>query len=204
MNEQNEEKKLPEEPVLQPAAEEEALPKAEPEEAEPPEAQKKEKACRKEKQRETEKNLALSEAAREKAEKELTEAKSLLMRTAAEYENYRKRATKEKEGAFNNGVGFAVNTLLPLIDTLESAEAAVTTDEEYKKGVTLTLLKCQEAFKLLGVEEIEALGAPFDPNLHSAVMQTDEGESGTVTRVLQKGYRLSGKVIRHAMVAVAN
>ena len=91
-------------------------------------------------------------------------------------------------------------------DTLEMAAAAPTEDENYKKGVEMTLTKCVEAFGKLGIQEIEALGKPFDPELHSAVMQdpaTDEAPSGTVTRVLQKGYQLDGKGVRHAAVAVA-
>lgn len=140
------------------------------------------------------------------AEKELAAAKDTLMRTAAEYDNYRKRTAKEKDAAFNNGVSFAVSGLLPVVDTLEMAAAAPCTDEGFKKGVTMTLAKCAEALKQLGVEEIEAAGAPFDPQLHNAVMQeeaTGDCASGTVTRVLQKGYRLGGKVVRHAAVAVA-
>ena len=148
--------------------------------------------------------LAQTEAALVKAKEDLLGSQSSLLRTAAEYENYRKRTTKEKEAAFGNGVGFAVTSLLPLIDALELAEAAFTKDEEYKKGITLTLGKCAEAFQLLGVSEIESLGMPFNPSLHAAVLQTDEGTPGTVTRVFQKGYRIGERVIRHASVAVAN
>ena len=210
MNEQEKEKKIPE-PGL--AAEQAATPEEAASANKPlsPDEKAAEetsagpaKADRKEKARDLEKQTVLLTASLEKAQKELEETKAALMRTAAEYDNYRKRSTKEKEGAFNNGVGFAVNTLLSLVDTLEKAEAAPTADEEYKKGITLTLTKCRESFKILGVEEIEALGTLFDPNIHSAVMQTDEGESGTVTQVFQKGYRLGDKIIRHAMVAVAN
>ena len=139
-------------------------------------------------------------------EKSLAGAKETLMRTAAEYDNYRKRTAREKDATFNNGVTFAVTQLLPVVDTLEMAAAAPTEDENYKKGVEMTLTKCVEAFGKLGIQEIEALGKPFDPELHSAVMQdpaTDEAPSGTVTRVLQKGYQLDGKVVRHAAVAVA-
>ena len=128
------------------------------------------------------------------------------MRTAAEYENFRKRSAREHDAAFDNGVSFAVNTLLPVLDTLEIAADAPTADESYKKGVTMTLDKCREAFGKMGVSEIEAQGKPFDPELHAAVLQqpsTDDMPSGTVTQVMQKGYLLHDKVIRHAAVAVA-
>lgn len=139
------------------------------------------------------------------AEKDLHGAKETLVRTAAEYENYRKRTAKEKEASFGNGVTSAVTELLPVVDTLEMAVSVPTADEAYKKGVELTLQKCKTAFEKLGIEEIDAAGKPFDPELHNAVMQeSPEGvESGTVTKVLQKGYTLSGKVVRHAAVAVA-
>ena len=141
----------------------------------------------------------------EKKEK-LAETKDTLLRTAAEYENFRKRSAREHDAAFDNGVSFAVNTLLPVLDTLEIAADAPTADESYKKGVTMTLDKCREAFGKMGVSEIEAQGKPFDPELHAAVLQqpsTDDMPSGTVTQVMQKGYLLHDKVIRHAAVAVA-
>ena len=98
-------------------------------------------------------------------------------------------------------MSFAVNTLLPVLDTLEIAADAPTADESYKKGVTMTLDKCREAFGKMGVSEIEAQGKPFDPELQQP--STDDMPSGTVTQVMQKGYLLHDKVIRHAAVAVA-
>ena len=139
-------------------------------------------------------------------EKNLADAKDALLRTAAEYENFRKRSAREHDAAFDNGVTFAVTALLPVLDTLELAAAAPTTDENYKKGVALTLDKCREAFEKMGIVEIEALGKPFDPALHAAVLQqpaTDDAPSGTITLVAQKGYLLHDKVVRHASVAVA-
>ncbi len=133
-------------------------------------------------------------------------AKEQLLRTAAEYENFRKRSAREQDAAFNNGVSFAVNQILAILDTLEMAANAPTTDENYKKGVLMTLDKAAQAFKALNVEEIPALGLPFDPEVHSAVMQQPaaEGqESGTVVQVFQKGYKLGDKVVRHATVVVA-
>ena len=142
----------------------------------------------------------------EQLEKKLAESKDTLLRTAAEYENFRKRSAREHDAAFDNGVSFSVTALLPVLDTLELAANAETADESYKKGVLMTLEQCHTAFDKMGVKEIEALGKPFDPELHAAVMQqpaTGEMPSGTVTQVMQKGYLLHDKVVRHAMVAVA-
>ena len=136
----------------------------------------------------------------------MSAAKDQLLRTAAEYENFRKRSAREQDAAFNNGVGFAVSQILSILDTLDMAANAPTTDENYKKGVLMTLDKAAAAFKVLKVEEIPALGLPFDPEVHSAVMQQPaaEGqESGTVVQVFQKGYKLGDKVVRHATVVVA-
>ena len=133
------------------------------------------------------------------AEKNAAQAKDQLLRMAAEYENYRKRSTREADQKFNDGVSFAVNQIIPILDTLEMAANAPTTDENYKKGVTMTL-------DALHVEEIEALGKPFDPNIMNAVQQIpapDGQESGTVITVYQKGYKLGDKIVRHATVVVA-
>lgn len=139
------------------------------------------------------------------AEKKAQEAKDTLLRTAAEYDNFRKRSAKEQAASYSNGMAFAIEKLLPILDTLEMAANAATEDENYKKGVVMTLDKCSEVFKAMGVEEIPALGLQFDPTVHAAVMQqpSEDNESGTVLQVFQKGYRLNGKVIRCATVIVA-
>ena len=140
------------------------------------------------------------------AEKNAAQAKDQLLRMAAEYENYRKRSTREADQKFNDGVSFAVNQIIPILDTLEMAANAPTTDENYKKGVTMTLDKAAKALETLHVEEIETLGKPFDPNFMNAVQQVpaQEGqESGTVVTVYQKGYKLGEKIVRHATVVVA-
>ena len=133
-------------------------------------------------------------------------AKDQLLRTAAEYDNFRRRSAKEQDAAFNNGVGFAVNQILTILDTLEMAANAACTDENYKKGVVMTLDKASAALTALKVEEIPAEGQPFDPNLHNAVMQKpaeDGQKSGTVVQVFQKGYKIGDRIIRHATVVVA-
>ncbi len=141
----------------------------------------------------------------DKVKEELSKSKDLFLRTAAEYDNYRKRTTKEKETAFGNGISYSVEKLLPVIDTLEMAATAPTEDPNFKKGVEMTLQKAAAALKELGVEEIPAKDLPFDPNVHSAMMQqpTEGVEPGIVVQVFQKGYTLNGRVIRHAMVVVS-
>lgn len=142
----------------------------------------------------------------EAAEQTAAKAKDQLLRMAAEYDNYRKRSTREADQKFNDGVSFAVNQILPILDTLDMAANAPTTDENYKKGVTMTLDKAAKALAALHIEEIPALGQPFDPNFMNAVQQVPaEGgqESGTVVTVYQKGYKMGDKIVRHATVVVA-
>ena len=125
---------------------------------------------------------------------------------AAEYDNYRKRTSREADQKFNDGVSYAVGQIIPILDTLEMAANTPCADENYKKGVTMTLEKAGKAFQTLRVEEMEVLGKPFDPNLMNAVQQVpaQEGqESGTVVTVYQKGYKLGDKIVRHATVVVA-
>lgn len=158
---------------------------------------------REEKQQKKKKNEQSEDVKR--LEKQLTEQKERLLRTAAEYDNYRKRTEKEKSQSVEYGVSSAVSAILTALDNLERAAAAETTDTKYKQGVEMTLKQFQSALEGLGINEIPALGQPFDPTVHSAVAQLEQdgAESGTVTAVLQKGYRFSsGRVVRHAMVAV--
>ncbi|MEA5050705.1 MAG: nucleotide exchange factor GrpE [Oscillospiraceae bacterium] len=141
----------------------------------------------------------------EHLKKELDDIKDRLLRTAAEFDNYRKRTEREKQSSVAFGAASAVTKLLPVLDNLERAAEADSADEEYKKGVLLTLDQFQKALSALGVQEIEALGSEFDPAVHNAVMREAAGDkrSGTVTKVLQKGYRMGDRVLRPAMVAVA-
>ena len=196
-------------------AEEQTAPQAEqtaaPEEqqAAAPEAEEAEKADGKKKDGFFNKKARELEAVKAKldaAEKNANQAKDQLLRMAAEYENYRKRSTREADQKFNDGVSYAVNQIIPILDTLDMAANAPTTDENYKKGVMMTLDKAAKALDALHVEEIEALGKPFDPNFMNAVQQIpapDGQESGTVITVYQKGYKLGDKIVRHATVVVA-
>ncbi len=149
---------------------------------------------------------AALEAKLEASEKKNEELKNQLLRTAAEYDNYRKRSQREADQKFNDGVSHAVTQILGILDTLDMAANAVCTDENYKKGVMMTLDKAAKALENLNITEIEALNKPFDPNFMNAVQQVPpaEGqESGDVVQVFQKGYKIGDKIIRHATVVVA-
>ena len=152
-----------------------------------------------------ESRLIDSEKKLEKASKELDDTKNILQRTLAEYDNYRKRTTKEKAETYSNGKTDAVMTLIPVLDTMEMALAAPCSDENYKKGIELTYTTAVDALKKLGVEAIDAVGKEFDPNFHNAVMQEEvEGtEAGIVTKQFQKGYKMGEKVIRPSTVVVS-
>ena len=142
----------------------------------------------------------------EKAAKELADAKETLLRTAAEYDNFRKRTAKEKEAIWNDAKADAALAFLPVYDNLERALKQETADEAYKKGVEMTMNQLKTVLEKLGITEIEALGQPFDPALHNAVMHIEDENFGenTVAEVFQAGFRLGDKVVRFAMVKVAN
>lgn len=129
------------------------------------------------------------------------------LRMAAEYDNFRKRSQRERESVHAEAVAYAVKALLPTYDNLERALKAETTDAEYKKGVELTMTQLVESLKGIGVEKIAAdPGTTFDPNLMNAVMHIENEELGenVVAEVFQQGFQIGDKVIRHAMVQVAN
>ena len=128
------------------------------------------------------------------------------LRLAADYDNYRKRTLKEKEQAYGHGKADAVEKLLPVYDNLERALAQPTEDEAYKKGVEMTMTQLVGILGGLGVEIFGAEGDTFDPNIHNAIMHTEaEGaEENTITKVFQKGFKLGEKIVRFAMVEVAN
>ena len=140
------------------------------------------------------------------AEQLLAEAADKYLRLAAEYDNYRKRTAKEKESIWSEAKAQTVAAFLPVFDNLERALKQETADEAYKKGVEMTMKGLQDALTGLGVEQIPALGETFDPNVHNAVMHIDDEELGenVVAEVFQAGFRIGDKVIRHAMVKVAN
>jgi len=122
------------------------------------------------------------------------------LRLAAEYDNYRRRTTKEKESIWNDAKADAA------LDNLERALKQETADEAYKKGVEMTMTQLRSVLEKLGITEIPALGQPFDPTLHNAVMHVEDESLGenTVAEVFQAGFKLGDKVIRFSMVKVAN
>ena len=128
------------------------------------------------------------------------------LRLAADYDNYRKRTLKEKEQAYGNGKADAVEKLLPVYDNLERALNQPTEDVAYKKGVEMTMTQLVSIFAGLGVEIFGEAGDTFDPNIHNAVMHTEDENAAenTITQVFQKGFKLGDKIVRFAMVQVAN
>jgi molecular chaperone GrpE len=149
--------------------------------------------------------LAAALAELDACKKELAESKDKYLRMLAEYDNYRKRTQKEREGVYADAVADTVKELLPIIDNLERA-SAVGDPSKIAEGLALTLKQTESAFAKLKVEETAKVGDPFDPNVHNAVMHIEDdgyGES-EIVEVLQRGYRRGDKTIRDAMVKVAN
>ena len=128
------------------------------------------------------------------------------LRVAAEFDNFRKRTVKEKEASYGNGKADAVAKMLPVYDNLERALNQETSDAAYKKGVEMTMNELVKIFTSLGVEIFGNAGDAFDPNLHNAVMHIDSEELGenVIAQVFQKGFKIGEKVVRFAMVQVAN
>ena len=142
----------------------------------------------------------------EALKKKAAEQEEKYLRLAAEYDNYRKRTAKEKENLWTEAKVDTVKTLLPVYDNLERAMNQETADEAYKKGVEMTMKQLRELLDKLGVTEIPALGQTFDPNLHNAVMHIEDDKLGenTIAQVFQAGFQCGDKVVRFAMVQVAN
>ena len=128
------------------------------------------------------------------------------LRLAADYDNYRKRTMKEKEASYGNGKADAIEKLLPVYDNLERALQQPTEDAAYKKGVEMTMTQLVSILNGLGVEIFGNVGDTFDPNLHNAIMHTEDADQleNTVTQVFQKGFKMGEKIVRFAMVQVAN
>ena len=143
--------------------------------------------------------------ANKKLQEELDSVKDKFLRLTAEYDNYRKRTAKEKEGIYTDAYVDVVKEIIPIIDNLERAMAAEGNIDDLKKGVEMTMKGCQDSFTKLGIEEIDASGE-FDPNFHNAVMHVEDENLGknVVAEVFQKGYKKGEKIIRHTMVKVAN
>lgn len=140
----------------------------------------------------------------DKVSEELASVKDQLLRTMAEYDNFRKRSAREKDALRAEIITNVTSKFLPVMDNLERALSSECSDENYKNGVKMIYDSFMETLGTLGVEEIKSDGAAFDPNFHQAVQRVAEGdaESGTVVQTFAKGYKIGDKVIRFAVVAV--
>ena len=141
----------------------------------------------------------------QKKQEELDELTDRYKRVMAEFENYKKRSCKERENLYGSILGDVVEAVLPVLDNLENASKVETKDENYKQGVELVLKQFKDVLKSKGVEEIEAIGTTFDPELHEAVssVQDESKESQEIVQEYRKGYKFGNKVFRHSMVLVA-
>ncbi|MBE6703543.1 MAG: nucleotide exchange factor GrpE [Ruminococcaceae bacterium] len=159
----------------------------------------------KKKLRKLEAEVAEAEKRASEKEAELADLNDRYLRLAAEYENFRRRSAQEQERIYGDAYAAALAALFPVVDNLERA-AQFSDGESVAKGVAMILKSVEETLQKLGVTEIEALGQTFDPQLHNAVLHIDDeayGES-EIVEVLQKGYRKGDRILRYAMVKVAN
>ena len=137
---------------------------------------------------------------------ELEETTDRLKRLMAEFDNFKKRSAKEREGLYHSLVADIVTSFLPVLDNLEKAVSSNTEDESYQQGIALVLKQFIEVLTSLGVKEIEGVGTTFNPEYHEAVSSVTDESLGEkeIKEVFRKGYQIGDKVIRHAMVVVAN
>ena len=183
---------------------------AKPEEPREEKASDKRKKDKDAKKKEKEKTYTLTREQMEAAElaaKQLETVKDQYTRLAAEYDNYRKRTAKEKETIYQDAKIDTIQEFLAVYDNLERAVAAEGGDDSpHKKGMEMIFVQYKKILEKLGVTEIEAKGQPFDPNRHNAVMHIDDENLGenVVAQVFQAGFMLGDKVVRHAVVQVAN
>lgn len=142
----------------------------------------------------------------EKLRQELAQSKDQYLRLMAEYDNFRKRSAKERLEITESAKGSAVEEILPILDNFERALQTETEDQAYKQGVEMIFKQFSDVMTKLGVEVIDPVGETFDPNIANAVNQIEDPELGenVVAQVFQKGYRIGSKVVRYAMVVVAN
>lgn len=141
-----------------------------------------------------------------KTKQELEETTDRFKRIMAEFENFKKRSSKERDMLYNSLVADIIASFLPVQDNLEKAIKSKTEDESFKQGIELVTKQISDIFKKFGVEEIETCGKPFDPELHEAVSNVQDDTLGEkiIKEEFRKGYKIGTKVIRHAMVVVAN
>lgn len=157
-------------------------------------------------------NTVTNEKENEKVENAPTaeEYYAQLQRVMADFDNYRKRVTKEKDALYGIISAELITEFLPVLDTLEKSAATTVADDEktkaWKDGIEMVCKQFEDVLKKLGAEEIKAVGEPFDPNLHDAVMHIEDETLGEniISKELKKGYKLKDRIIRHSMVVVAN
>lgn len=151
-----------------------------------------------------EENVEVNEA--EAKQKELDELTDRYKRVMAEFENYKKRAQKERETLYNSVLSDVIGAILPVVDNLENAAKAETQDANYKQGVEMVQKQLKDVLQSKGVEEIKTVGEIFDPAVHEAVssVQDDTKKSQEIVQEYRKGYKIGSKVIRHSMVVVAS
>ena len=168
-------------------------------------AEEKETKADKKKNKKLEEKIGSLEAEVEAKKAEIAELNDKYLRMAAEYENFRKRSAKEKEGIYADAYGDALSSILPIIDNLERA-VGITDADGVAKGLEMTLKGASDALVKMGVEAFGAEGDQFDPNMHNAMMMVDDEnhKEGEIVTVFQKGYKKGDKIIRYAMVTVAN
>ena len=158
------------------------------------------------KEKKEKKKASDKDAIKEAVEKAVAEEKDKYLRLAAEYDNFRRRSQKERENLYVDIKADVLTKFLPVYDNLERALKQETADEAYRKGVEMIMAQFEQTMEKLGITEIEALGAKFDPLMHNAVMHVDDESVGEneIVEVFQKGFKAGDKVIRFAMVKVAN
>lgn len=139
-------------------------------------------------------------------QKELDEKEDRLKRLMAEFENFKKRSSKERENLYNSLISDIVSSFLPIIDNLEKAVEVKTDDENFKQGISLVLKQFKDVLNTNGVKEIEAVGKTFDPELHEAITSVSDPNLGVqeIKEEYRKGYIIGNRVIRHSLVVVAN
>lgn len=157
-------------------------------------------------QTEEEREIQILKQKNEEQRKDLEEYEDRIKRMMAEFENFKKRSDKERNGLYNSVMGDVITALLPVLDNLEKAVEAKTEDEQYKSGVEMCLKQFKDVLEKNGVSEIKSVGETFDPSLHEAVSLVTDDTLGEkiIKEEYRKGYMIGDKVLRHSLVIVAN
>lgn len=151
-------------------------------------------------------DLEVENEAVETPKTELEEMEDRYKRLFAEFENFKKRSAKEREGLYNMITGEVLLVMLPIMDNLDKAASSETTDKSYQEGVNMVVKQFATALEKFGLKQIETIGKRFDPELHEAVSHVEDAAKGEqeIVEEYRKGYQIGSKVIRHALVVVAN